>query len=140
MPICAKIFERLIFNSLFEYLEKYKLPSAHQSGFRANNSCVDKLLSIVHNIYAAFDTHSTLESRGVFLDMCKTFDKIWHEELIFKLKSVGISDTLLDLIGSFLENRFQRVFSNAQISERLAIKAGVPQESILGLLFFSNLC
>ena len=68
--------------------------------------------------------------------MCKTFDKIWHEELIFKLKSVGISDTLLDLIGSFLENRFQRVFSNAQISERLAIKAGVPQESILGLLFF----
>ena len=53
LPICGKIFERLIFNSLFEYLEKYKLLSAHQSGFRVNDSCVDQLLSIVHNIYTA---------------------------------------------------------------------------------------
>ena len=55
LPICAKTFEPLIFNSLFEYLEKYKLLSAHQSGFRANDSCVDQLLSIVHNIYTASD-------------------------------------------------------------------------------------
>ena len=33
LPICEKIFERLIFNSLFEYLEKYKLLSTHKSGF-----------------------------------------------------------------------------------------------------------
>ena len=33
LPICGKTFERLIFNSLLEYLEKYKLLSAHQSGF-----------------------------------------------------------------------------------------------------------
>ena len=55
-----------IFNSLFEYLEKYKLRSAHQSGFRANDSCVDQLLSIVHNIYTAFDAYPTLESCGAF--------------------------------------------------------------------------
>ena len=69
LPICGKIFERLIFNSLFEYLEKYKLLSPHQSGFRANDSCVDQLLSIVHNIYTAFDEYPTLESCGVFLDV-----------------------------------------------------------------------
>ena len=33
LPICGKIFDRLIFNSLFEYLEKCKLLSPHQSGF-----------------------------------------------------------------------------------------------------------
>ena len=71
LPICGKIFERLVFNSLFEYLEKYNLLSLHQSGFRANDSCVDQLLSIVHNIYQAFDEYTTLESRGVFLDMIK---------------------------------------------------------------------
>ena len=111
-PICGKIFERLILNSLFEYLEKYKLLSAHQSGFAANDSCVDQLLSIIHNIHTAFDAYPTLESHGVFLDISKVFDKVWHEGLIFKLKSVGICDALLDLIGSFLENRFQRVAVN----------------------------
>ena len=65
-----------------------------------------------------------------FLDMSKVFDKVWHEGLIFKLKSVGISDALLDLIGSFLENRFQRVVLNGQTSEWLPVIAGVPQGSI----------
>ena len=63
LPICGKIFEKLIFNSLFE---KYKLLLAHQSGFGANDSCVAQLLSIVHNIYTAFDAYPTLESRRVF--------------------------------------------------------------------------
>ena len=128
LPTCEKIFERLIFNSLFEYLEKCKLLSAHQSGFRANNSCVDQLLSIVHNIYTAFDTYPTPESHVVFLDLSNAFDKVWREGLIFKLKSMGISDALLELIGSFLENRFQRVALNGQTSEWLPVKASVPQD------------
>ena len=33
---------------------------------------------------------------GFFLDMWKTFDKVWHEGLIFKLKPIGISNALLD--------------------------------------------
>ena len=48
---------------------------------------------------------------------------------------MGISDALLHLIGSFLENMFQRVLLNGQTSERLPVK-GVPQGSILGPLFF----
>ena len=117
LPICGKVFERLIFNSVYEYLEEHKLLSADQSGFRANDSCVNQLLSIVHNIYSAFDAYPTLESCGVALDMSKAFDKVWHEGLIFKLKSMGISDALLELIKSFLTNRFQRVVLNGQTSE-----------------------
>ena len=60
---------------------------------------------IVHNIYSAFDAYPTLESRGVFLDMSKAFDKVWHEGLIFKLKSMVILDTLLELIKSFFNNQ-----------------------------------
>ena len=68
--------------------------------------------------------------------MPKAFDKVWHEGLIFKLKSKGISDALLDLIESFLENRFQRVVLNGQISEWLPVTASVLQGSILAPLFF----
>ena len=53
--------------------------------------------------------------------------KVWHEELIFKLKSMEISNTLLELIKSFLKNRFQRIALNSQTSKWLPVKAGVPQ-------------
>ena len=46
--------------------------------------------------------------------MPKAFDKVWHEGLIFTLKSMGISVALLDLMRSSLENRFQRVVLNGQ--------------------------
>ena len=60
-------------------------------------------MSNVHKLYKAFDAYPTLETCGVFLDMFKAFDKVWHKGLIFKLKSVGVSDSLLHFIESFLK-------------------------------------
>ena len=68
--------------------------------------------------------------------MPKAFDKVWQQRLIYKLKSVGVSDSLLKLIQSFLTNRFQRVLLNGQTSEWLPVKAGVPRGYILGPLSF----
>ena len=50
LPVLRKIFEKLIFKSLFEYLDKHKLLSEHQSGFRPNGSCTNQLLFIFHDI------------------------------------------------------------------------------------------
>ena len=126
--------EILIFNSLYEYVEENKLLLMHQSGFRSNKSCVNQLLSVNHNLYKGFDAYSTLKTRGVFFDMSKVFEKVWHQGLIFKIKSAGVSDSLLNLIESFLSNKFQRVLG--QTSKWLPVKAGVPQSSILRPLFF----
>ena len=68
--------------------------------------------------------------------MSKAFEKVWHQGLIFKLKSVGVSDYLLNLIESFLRNGFQKVLLNGQTSKWLPVEAGVPQGSILGPLFY----
>ena len=77
-----------------------------------------------------------LKKFAVFLDISKAFDKIWLPDLIFKIKSFGISGDLLELIKNFLSNRFQSVVLNGQTSEWENINAGVPQASILGPLFF----
>ena len=75
----------------------------------------------------------------MFLDISKAFDKVWHQGLIFKLKSLGVSDSLSNLIESFLSNRFQRVILNGQTSKWLPVKADVAQGSVLGPLFFPDL-
>ena len=107
-----------------------------QSGFRLNDSCINQLISITHNIYRAFDANPSLEVRGVFLDLSKAFDKVWHEGLLYKLKNNGINGNALQLIESFLHNRRQGVVLNGQSSCWLSIKAGLPQGSVLGPLFF----
>ena len=68
-----------------------KLLNPNQSGFRPTNSCINQLLVITHEIFEAFDCNPSLEVRSVFLDISKAFDKVWHEGLLYKLKSMGIS-------------------------------------------------
>ena len=136
LPICGKLMEKLMFNSIFNFIDTRNLLSVHQSGFRPGDSCVHQLISIVHEIYSAFDANPSLEVRGVFLDISKAFDRVWHKGLLYKLKCMGINGNLLKLVESFLSNRYQRVVLSGQASSWAEIRAGVPQGSILGPLFF----
>ena len=129
-------FERIIFNNAFLFLDDNNLVTPNQSGFRPNDSCINQLLSIVHSIYSDFDHNPSLEVRGNFLDISKAFDKVWHDGLLYKLESFGISGNLLKLFHSYLNNRQQRVVFNSQYSKWAPILAGVPQGSILGPLLF----
>ena len=106
----------------------------YQSGLRPGDSCINQLLCITHDIYQSLD--DGLETRGVFLDISKAFDKVWHEGLLFKLKQNIISGNLLNVITDFLYQRKQRVFLNGEHSSWTNTEAEIPQGSILGPLFF----
>ena len=133
LPVCGKIFEKCIYNSLYGYLQSNDILSKSQSSFRKGDSCISQLLAITHEIYSNFDAIPSLETRDVFLDISKAFDRVWHEGLLFKLMSYGINGPPLTLIKSFLSNRFQRVVLNFQTSNWKEVLTG----SILGPLFFS---
>ena len=137
LPMCSKTFQRVIFNSMYNYISRNSLLSSNQYGFKTVDSYTNQLLSITHQIYSSFDDYNSREVRGVFLDMSKAFDKVWHDGLIYKLKTFGITSRLLSLLKDFLSNRSQRVTLNGQYSNWRDVKAGVPQGSILGPLLFS---
>ena len=91
-------------------------------------------MSITHDIYNAFEHHHN--TRAVFLDISKAFDKVWHEGLLLKLNLNGISGHLLNLLSGFLDERYQRTVLNGKSSDWKQITAGVPQGSVLGALLF----
>ena len=114
LPICGKNFERLVFNEIFSFFLVNNLLAPNESDFKSGDSCINQLLSITHDIYSSFD--DGFEGRSVFLDIFKAFDKVWHEEIIFKLQQNSIPDDLLNILSDFLRNRKQRVTLNGQSS------------------------
>ena len=67
LPIFGKILEKLLFNSIMDFLEENNLLNSNQSGFRLNDSCESQLLSVVHNIYSLFDCYPSLKLEVYFL-------------------------------------------------------------------------
>ena len=132
MPICSKIFEKLILDRIYDLLDQNCL----LKGLSPGDFCIQQLIAITHNIFTAFDANPSLEVSSIFLDLSKVFDRVWHKGLIHKLKNIGIDGNLLSLNESFLHNRYQRVVLNGQSSKWQNVNAGVPQVSALGPLFF----
>ena len=96
---CVKIFEKLIYDNLYLYINENNFISDMQSGYRRGDSTIKQLLSITNDIYKSFDQNK--EIRAVFLDISRAFDRVWHPGILFKLKQIGIEGQALSIIEDF---------------------------------------
>ena len=116
------------------FLRKNQLLSEKQYGFRPKHSCVHALINFTEKLRKNMD--NKLTSQACFIDLSKAFATIKHERLISKLEFCGFRGKFLNLINSYLANRYQFVELDRCWSEKKMIKYGVPQRSVLGPLLF----
>ena len=132
-PVTGKIFERVIHYQLF--LEKNNFLSDKQNGFRKERSTVGSIVNFTSDIFEAINGRKC--TVAAFIDLEKAFNTVNHKTLLEKLLLAGINGKTLNLLSSYLENRWQKTICNGNLSILNKITCGVPQGSILVPLFFS---
>ena len=130
----SRVFEKLVYEQIYNYLIKTNLLDSRQSGFRSLHSTVTALLDLTNQW--CFNIDRGLVSGILFLDLKKAFDTVDHQLLLTKLEYIGIRGHALEWFKSYLESRFQIVFTNGVLSDKAILRCGVPQGSILGPLLF----
>ena len=132
--IPCKIFEHVLYSSIYKYLEANSILCASQHGFRKNRSCETQLVTTIHDIATHLNSGNQVDV--LFLDFSKAFDKVPHKRLLYKLNYYGIRGPYLEWIEQFLTDRLQQVVVENKFSALTPVISGVPQGSVLSPLLF----
>lgn len=143
LPALSKIYERVVYLQLINFLKNNHLFDKEQHGFRPGKSVVTAGIDFVECVVDAID--KGYSATGIFMDLSKAFDSVSHDILIETLKSIGIVDLSLNWFTSYLNGRQQyveikQINKQNQIfharSSLQTVRYGVPQGSILGPILF----
>ena len=114
LPIVSKLFEKIIYQQPYDYLDKNKLLNTYQSGFRSLHSTMTALLETTNNWSINID--NGLLNGVVYIDLKKAFDTIDHAILLRKLANYGLDLGSLRFFASYLVNRSQKCYVNGVLS------------------------
>ena len=123
LPSVSKIFEKLLYDQLMEYMNNKLSPFL--CGFRKQYSTQHALSRMLERWKHCLDDSGV--AMAVLMDLSKAYDCIPHDLLIAKLHAYGLNTNALYLLHSYLTNRKQKVKVNGSFSEWVNIIIGIPQ-------------
>ena len=125
LPVAAKVMERHVANQLQRYMEENDIHVPHQSAYRVNHSTETALLKIYNDISRAISSRRKVIL--VLLDLSAAFGTLNHDILMGRLRSIGLSDSILAWFRSYLSGRTSTVRIN------IPQLAHAPQECLKDL-------
>ena len=134
LPALSKVFEKIIYNQIYNYFSANNLFFDGQYGFRQKHSTELAALELYDKVSKSLDQNNI--PFNIYIDLSKAFDTIDHQILLRKLKYYGFSELAIKLMNSYLTNRLQYVQFDGCNSRMTDSLCGVPQGSILGPLLF----
>ena len=105
LSVVSKVFEKLVYVQINNYLMENNIITKHQSGFREGHSTAFSLLNITNTWLINMD--SGLVNGCLFLDFKKAFDTVDHKLMLRKLNLYGIKGVALNWFTFYLSNRTQ---------------------------------
>ena len=127
----AKIFQKAIYDQLYEYLNENSLLSNCQSGFRSLHSTLTALIEATNDWSINIDRGNL--NGVVFVDLKKAFDLIDQDIILRKLTCYGFNTHTLKWFESYLSNRYQKCNVNGHLSNPL------PVGCLLFLIYINDL-
>ena len=80
LSVFSKIFEKIMYNHLINFINKHNILYKYQFGFRKRHSTHHAIITLVDNVSTALDRGNVVI--GYFLDLKKAFDTMNHSILI----------------------------------------------------------
>ena len=131
----GKVFEKLVYNRLYWYLEHNRLLPEYQAGFRKQRSTQDQLVRLEYFICKGIKEKKVVLT--VYFDMSNAFDRVPHLAVLYKMSLLGVTGRLLGWIKNYLHDRsFQVSLLGILSSVRNLGIQGVPQGAILSPLLY----
>jgi len=131
----SKVLEKIMYEQIYEYFSTQNLFHPNIHGFRKNRSTQTILLQMYNRWLEASNTGDV--SGIVLLDLSAAFDLVNPDLLLQKLSMYKLSDDYLELLESYLKDRWQAVWIDHLFSDYANINVGVPQGSLMGPLLFN---
>ena len=110
--MCCKLLEHIVCKHVLGHLEKNKILSELQHGFRSGHSCESQLIITMNDLLEAWNDKDQVDM--IILDFSKAFDMVPHKKLLHKLRNYGVDGKLNVWIEQFLSNREQRVLVDGE--------------------------
>lgn len=115
----AKILEKMVNTRLIWFLEKNKILSKGQAGFRRGMSTDDHIAFLNDLITKTLAVSQHLVA--VFIDFQKAFDRVWRVGLFIRLRQLGLRGRIFICIRNIFSKTFIRVKIDGLLSKLFEI-------------------